>query len=48
MKDETEIPWSMALWHKCYCRWYDNDKAGNKIRTAFWGVLTDQIARWSR
>jgi hypothetical protein len=33
------------IWHAAYCRWYDHDAAGHRIRAAIWGVVTDATAR---
>lgn len=31
------------LWHGAYCRWYDNDRAGNSIKATLWGRVADLI-----
>ena len=37
-----------AVWHECYCRWYDHDRAGHRLRAAVWGWATNRAARWTR
>lgn len=32
-------------WHRAYCRWYYHHTAGNKIRAAVWGWISDRIVR---
>lgn len=36
-----------ALWHRAYCRWYDHDRAGHRVRAAVWGWWADRIVRWA-
>ena len=32
-------------WHRAYCRWYDNDRAGHWLRATAWGWWADRLAR---
>lgn len=34
-----------SAWHNAFCRWYDHDRAGHKVRALLWGVVADQIIR---
>lgn len=43
-KGDPSLTGADALWHECYCRWYDHDRAGHKIRAMVWGVLTNGAA----
>lgn len=36
-----------SRWHAAYCRWYDHDRAGNRVRAAVWGFIADRIVRWA-
>lgn len=33
------------IWHTAYARWYDNRKAGHRLRAALWGFLADAFIR---
>lgn len=39
LKDEDD-----ASWHRAYCRWYDHNRAGHRVRAAIWGWIADQRA----
>lgn len=44
--DDKQHDARTALWHNAYCRWYDHDRAGHRVRAAIWGRIADQIVRW--
>lgn len=35
------------IWHRAYCRWYDHDNDGHRLRARLWGWFADRIVRWA-
>lgn len=42
---DTAVSPSLRVWHFCYCRWYDADRAGHRRRAAAWGWLANRAVR---
>lgn len=34
-----------TIWHRAYVRWYDNNRAGRRVRAAVWGWVADRLVR---
>lgn len=34
-----------TIWHRMYINWFDNDRAGNRVRAALWGFAADATVR---
>lgn len=47
MTDEYPMTLALRVWHKLYCRWYDNRAKGHKIRMAFWGWCADIAVKFT-
>lgn len=46
-KDCCDDTIGTRLWHPAYCAWYDQDRAGHRLRAAVWGWIADRIVRWA-
>lgn len=41
------LPFGASIWHRAYCRWYDNRATGHTVRAAVWGWVADRIVHFA-
>lgn len=41
--EDREHDTMTALWHRAFCRWFDHDRAGHRVRAAVWGSVADRL-----